>query len=302
MQKVRIRLPATLIGFGPALGGLGLAVSLYCTVEIVQRSDEALVVETEGEGAGRYPLGLRHPVALAMMRVFQSQERAPLGLTISVNNQIPLESGLGAEAAFWTAGFIGASNLLGGVYSRQELIERAARTYGRPDSVVAAVLGGLTAGAWAPDRTLLTCVLPVQPLTLVIALPELPDYAGSARPERVLLADAIANLSQVPLLIDALQSGDLEQLAQTLDDRLLAPALRVRIPGYDEAEAVARRAGAAALALCGGGPALVAFAGANHSRIAAALEIAFENAGVRARTWVVAVDRQGVVVNVARTA
>ncbi len=303
MQKVRVSLPATLTGFGPALSGLGLAVSLYCTVEITQRQDDALVVETDGEGAGRYPLGLRHPVVLAMMRLFQAQERAPLGLTVAVNNQIPLDSGLGAEAAFWAAGFIGASNLLGGVYSRQQLVERVARTLGQPDGVAASILGGLTASAWgAEGKRLQTGALPVMPMTLVIALPEVHDYAGWSWPERVSLADAIANLSRVPILLEALRAGDLDRLAQVLEDRLLAPALTARIPGYEEARSVAGRAGAAALTLCGGGPALAVFAEANHSRIAAALEIAFENAGVRARTWVVAVDRQGVVVNVARTA
>ena len=115
MQKIKIRLPATLTDFSPGLRSLGLAISLYTQVELIPRHDDKLIVESEGDGAGHYTLSLQHPVVLGMIRVFQRLECAPLGITIRVQNAIPLNSGLGAEDALMAAGVVGASNLLGGV-------------------------------------------------------------------------------------------------------------------------------------------------------------------------------------------
>ncbi|MDQ7035448.1 MAG: hypothetical protein Q9P01_11600 [Anaerolineae bacterium] len=79
MQKIKIRLAATLTDFSPGLRSLGLAISLYTHVEMIPRDDDQLIVETEGKGAGYYALGLRHPVVLGMIRVFQRLERTLLG-------------------------------------------------------------------------------------------------------------------------------------------------------------------------------------------------------------------------------
>lgn len=298
MRKIKITLPATATSLGPGLNSLGLALGLYCTVEITERRDETLLVETAGEGAGRYSVGLRHPVALGMMRVFQQQERAPLGLTVRVINHIPPDSGLGAEATLWVAGMIGANNLLGNPYSRRAVLDLAARVTRQPDSAVTAILGGLTASILDGD-TLIYRAFSAAPLTVVVALPQLEQYAADTHPERVPLADALFNLGRVPLLLDALRDGDLKLIAQVLQDKLRLPHLKPQLPGYDRAVEMALQTGAAAVTLCGGGPALIAFADSEHRRIATAIELAFENAGVAARSWVLPVDTQGVVVSMA---
>jgi len=299
MYKVKITLPAAVTNLGPGLNSLGLALGLYTTVEISRRNDEALVVETEGEGAGRYGIGLRHPVALAMMRVFQKQERAVLGLTVKISNHIPIDSGLGAEAAFWVAGVIGANNMLGAVYNRVQILEITAQVSGMPTQTVTSILGGLTTSLLSGDA-LTYRALPTAGFMVIVALPELDSYdVTKVKPERVPLYDALYNLSRTPLMVDALRGGDLKLLGQVLDDRLHVPYIKSHVTGYDHVVEMARRAGAQAVTLCGDGPAMMAFADNNHKKIATTMEVAFENAGVRARTWVVSVDTQGVVVSVA---
>ncbi|MBI5669481.1 MAG: homoserine kinase [Chloroflexi bacterium] len=301
MRKIKITLPATATSLGPGLNSLGLALGLYCTVEVSERRDETLLVETEGEGAGHYPVGLRHPVVLGMMRVFQQQERAPLGLTVRINSRIPPDSGLGAEAAFWVAGIIAANNILNNPYARPQVLEMAARYSRQPDSAVTTILGGLTASLLDGD-TLIYRAFSAAPLTVAVVLPELHDYAAEVRrgrPERIPMADALYNLSRAPLLAEALRAGDLSLIAQVLHDKLRLPHLKPHIPGYDRAVDVALRTGAAAVTLSGDGPAIIAFADSDHRRVATTMEVAFENVGVKARSWVLPVDTQGVVVSVA---
>src|SRR5262249_15223 len=130
----------------------GLALSLHMTVDVTERSDQSLVVEGGGEGAGEYKDGLRHPVMLGAIRVFQKMERAPLGMTIRVGNEIPLNSRLGGEAGFGVAGVIAANNLLGNPFKREQTLQIAAEASQQsPDGVVTAMLGGLTASLLRPD-------------------------------------------------------------------------------------------------------------------------------------------------------
>ncbi len=299
MRKVTIRLPAVITDLGAGVGTLGLAVGLYTTIEIAERRDHQLIVETEGEGAGHYSTGLRHPVVLAMMRVFQKLERAPLGFTVRLTNDIPLEGGLGAEAAFLVGGLIGANNLLGSPFTRTELLQLAAQISRRPDSITATLLGGLTTGI-LEGETLIYRTLTVKSIKLVIIVPDIEAYTDAVRatiPQRVLYEDAAHNLQRLPLLIEGLRSGDLQLIQRGLADKLQAQYLIPRLTGYAHVVEVARRAGAVAVGICGSGPALVAFTEAHHDALAQVLVTAFENTGVDARAWVVSVDTQGVVIS-----
>jgi homoserine kinase len=306
MHKIKIRLPATTTSLGPGLNSLGLALGLYVTVEISARDDDALVVETEGEGVEHYRTDLQHPVVLALIRMFQRLERAPLGLSIKVDNHIPLNSGLGAEAAFTVAGIIAANNLLGNVFDRDEILKIAVETDHVPDpsgfhegnGMLAAILGGLATSTLA-ESSLIHCTLPIAPFQIIVVLPELPDYTGEATiPERVPLADMLHNLSRVPLLVKTLESGNLGLLGQVLDDSIRQPLLAPSIPGYDRVVRAAHNNGGLAVTLSGEGPALLVFAEDNHAAIAEAMAAAFLHEGVEARTWVLPVDTQGLVLSV----
>jgi homoserine kinase len=303
MRRVKVTLPAVATDIGPGQDGLGLALGLHTVVEFSERRDRQLVVDTRGEGAGRYSVGLQHPVVLAMIRVFQRLERACLGVHIIVDNHIPVESGLSAETAFHVAGVIGASNLLGSPLSREEALAFAVETGGRPVSVAAAVLGGLAAG-FTDDAGLIYRRLAAPPLKVIIALPEVEMYSRRARgavPDRAALSDALANISRVPLLVEGLRVGDAALIARALDDRLRQPKLTAHITGYGHVAEIARRAGALGIAVCGGGPALIAFADTRHQLVAAAIAEAFDHAGVKARAWVLPVDTQGVVISAAQS-
>jgi homoserine kinase len=223
-----------------------------------------------------------------------------LGLNVRVNNHIPLDSGLGAEAAFWVAGVIGANNMMGTVYKREQILEIAAHISGLPSQVVTSVMGGVTA-SFVNANEVIYRALPAAPILVVIALPNLPNYASESakvKPDRVTLTDALFNLSRVPLLVEALRVGDLHLIGQLMDDRLHVPYLKPHITGFDHVAEMARRAGALAVSLSGDGPAVIAFAERDHKTIAATMQEAIENSGVKARTWVVPVDTQGIVVSV----
>jgi homoserine kinase len=84
-------------------------------------------------------------------------------------------------------------------------------------------------------------------------------------PASVPLRDAVANLSRLPLLVQALVQGRFHYLRELTADRLHEPH---RMPLYREFEALKAAgfaAGAAAVTLSGAGPTMLAIAPADHA-------------------------------------
>jgi len=300
VQKIKIRLPATLTDFGPVYHNLGLAISLYANIEIAPREDDRLIVETEGQGAGDYALGLRHPVVLGMMRFFQRIEQAPLGITVHVKNDIPLNSGLGAEVAFVTAGVIGANNLMGNRYNRQELIKLAAEISGAPASAITAILGGLTTYV-RKEEELYYCSLPLTSFKIIVAVPDVEGYQAPTLEETLPRSRVLDSMSRIPLLQEALRQGDVQMLAELVDVNLLKNAIQQRLSGYRHVAEVARLAGSTAVMTSGGGPAMIFLTEQRHDRIAEVIETAFGNLDIPVEVFVVPLDTQGIVISMMQT-
>ena len=302
MRRIKIALPATITDLGPGIGGLGLALGLHTIVEISERADDQLHVETAGEDAGRYSVGLRHPVVLGLMRVFQRREQTVLGLNLRIDNKIPHSAGLGIETAYMVAGIVGANNLLGNPYDRAAMLRICAEETRRPEQATASILGGLTSSLLDGDH-LIYRSLPVAPMQIIIAVPDADDFAEAVRgkiPERIHLRDALDTLARLPLLIEALRAGDLALLRQVGASSLYTPYVKPLVTGFEAAVEAAESAGAGAVLLTRSG-ALVAFANSHHARIAQAMIDTLAEAGARARAWTLPIDRQGIVISVAQT-
>ena len=76
-------------------------------------------------------------------------------------------------------------------------------------------------------------------------------------PKEVPYGDAIFNISRTAVLLRALENGDAETISVALHDKLHQPFRRTLIPGFDEAEALARDCGCVAFFLSGAGPTLL---------------------------------------------
>lgn len=299
MHKISVSVPAVCTNLGPGYDVLGLALNLRTTVEMALREDDRFSIQVRGEGEERLPEDLYNPAMMAAIALFQALERAPAGLSVMCASRIPLDVGLSARVALTVGGLTAANNLLGSPLSREDLIALAGQLSGRPEAVVAAMRGGLS--VCSASGGLLYRTLDIEPLLVVLAIPELPRYPQRGRddlPQAVPLGDAVHNIGRALLVVEALRDGDFELLDKALSDHLHEPYRRADIPGYREVVEAARRAGASGVALCGAGPALAAFAAREHAAVEHAMADAFERAGVSARTLTAAVDTQGVLINV----
>ncbi len=302
MKKVTVSVPASTANLGPGFDCLGLALSLRNTIEFYETA-QGLEIDVEGEGEDRVALDATNLIARAADRVFEKVGRRPEGLRLHAVNGIPVGSGLGSSSSAIVGGLAAANALVDGRLTREELLRLACEIEGHPDNVAAALFGGLMLVS-ANGEELLSKSLPIPPLKVVIALPEMRLPTAEARaalPAQVPFKDAVFNIGRALFTVQALTQADFELLRFAMTDRLHQPYRKALIPGFDDVMAAARKAGAAAAALSGAGPALVAFAPDRHWDIAAAMKAAFEAAGLGCRTFVLPVDRQGVQVQVSVT-
>ena len=160
-----------------------------------------------------------NPVMAVAIRLFQALEQAPPGLNVVCANAIPLDAGLGARTALIVGGLVGANNLLGGPFQREELIQLAAELSAEPAAVVTAIRGGLGVCAEGPDGLLYRSV-EITPLRVVVALPLLPDTSHACATPAARAAAMPCTIPATPRYIEALRSGDFRLLRHTVIDRL----------------------------------------------------------------------------------
>lgn len=257
--------------------------------------DDGFDMNIEGEGADRLQADRDNLIARAAQVVWERLGQRPPGLRVKAANGIPLSSGLGSSAAATLSGLLAANALSGDALSRLDLLQLAHRIEGHPDNAAAALFGGLTLIS-ADGRDPLVQTLEVPPIAVAVALPDVrlsTHEARKALPARVPLSDAVFNIGRALFVARALQAGDFDLLGRAMDDRLHQPYRRKLIPGFDAAEGAAREAGAAAVALSGAGPSLIAFAPDRHAEIAQAMKIAFGARSLQCRTFVLPVDQHG---------
>ena len=292
-MKILVKVPATSANLGPGFDALGLALDLWNEAAFAPADD--FRVEIEGEGANRLPKDQRNSIVDAALQVYKMVGKTCNGLHVHCINRIPLTSGLGSSSAAMLTGLLGANALLGEPFSRDELLKVAVENEGHPDNVAPAMLGGLVASAIV-DGKIITRKMNVGAMAITIVTPDFhfpTKQARAALPKQIPMKDAVHNISRAVLVTKALECGDLELLAQVMDDALHQPYRLPLIPGACEAMDAAKKAGAAAVALSGAGPSLIAFSAKKDSAIGEAMKRAFEPVGLSARVFELEVSEEG---------
>jgi homoserine kinase len=294
---VTVRVPATIANFGPAFDVLGVAVTIYNTVQV--DSAAAAVIDVAGQGKGTVPEDPSNLVYRAAAAVAARAGR-PGAFALRCHNDIPPGRGLGSSAAAIVGGAVAANELLGRPLSRDDLLDLAWRLEGHPDNVAPALLGGAVLTDVSDGSARWTRITPAWDVRLVVAVPEFSVATARARaalPAQVPFADAVANVSRTAWLVTAMLTGQVDLLALGMDDRLHQPYRRSLVPGMEEAFAAARSAGAYGAALCGSGPSVLAVAPpARADLVGRRMVEMFAGMGHAARYLQVNVDAQGAIV------
>lgn len=229
--KVTVQVPASSANLGPGYDTLGIALSLYDTVEVeVTRS--GLEVEIFGEGAEDLPRDGSHLVVKAIRSALKAADVEVSGLRVVCTNNIPQSRGLGSSASAAVAGVAAGNGLAGFPLSEQQIVQLSSAFEGHPDNAAASVLGNAVVswttvpvdGRSLPEYRAAT--LDVHPSIKATAL--VPDFHASTQavrrvlPSHVTHADAAFNVSRTAVNVAALTTYP-DLLWEGTRDRLHQP-------------------------------------------------------------------------------
>ena len=289
-MHITIRVPATSANLGPGFDSLGLALDLWN--EAVIRLAIEYSARVNGEGTERLSPGENNLIIRSAQKLAETVGKRLPPFHLYCINRIPLSSGLGSSAAAKLTGLLGANLLLGKPMSTEEILNLATGMEGHPDNVAPALLGGLVVSTWENGKVFARRIhlegKSASSIHITVVLPDFHFSTGQARaalPEQVALKEAVHNIGRAMLVTEAFRQVDLDLLGKAMTDTLHQPHRLSLIPGAQQAMDAAKGAGAAAVALSGAGPSLIAFSSNRDMAIGEAMARAFQEAGLRARTF-----------------
>lgn len=256
---IKVKVPATTANMGPGFDSIGMALGLYNIVYAEEIAEGLEIIIQDGNPD--IPTDETNLIYKTICAFYETIGQEVPGLRIIQQDSIPHTRGLGSSAACIVAGLHIANALSQSFFSKEELVQMAAQLEGHPDNTTPALLGGMTIGAMNQEDMKYVKVNVAENLHFAVMIPDFTlstELARSVLPKNVPLQDAIFNASRAALLSASMITGDMDNLALAMQDRLHEPYRSSLIPHMNEILEKANFYGAKGTFLSGAGPTLIA--------------------------------------------
>ncbi len=283
---MRITVPATSANIGPGFDSVGVALSKYLTIDILEAADSWFIAH-DLEDIPSDETNLLIQTALQV-----KPDLAPHRLKMT--SDIPLARGLGSSSSVIVAG-IELANQLGKLdLSNETKLEIATEIEGHPDNVAPAIYGNLVVSSYLNHE--LNHVVADFPEASFVAF--IPDYELKTSDSRGVLPDnlsykeAVAASSVANVAVAALLTGDLETAGRAIEGDLFHERFRQPLVSeFSEIKAIGAQKGAYATYLSGAGPTVMLLTAKGQE---AALKEAIDSLVLSGETHILSVDTKGV--------
>lgn len=250
-----IKVPASTANLGPGFDSVGLALSLYITLE-VEQADRWEVIPLSEELKAFPSDESNMMISIALNTAKQFGKTLP-PCQVRVKSDIPLARGLGSSASAIVAGIELANYLAKLGLTKEEKLELATKIEGHPDNVGASIFGGLVIGSMSKEGTELVHASNVN-FDVVAVVPSeelLTKEARGVLPDQMPFYDSVQAGSVSNVMIAALLSGNLRLAGKMMSKDLYHQPYRKKlVPHLVELEEHAPKLGAYGVALSGAGP------------------------------------------------
>jgi homoserine kinase len=258
LLPIHLRLPATSANLGPGFDALGLAMSLYLTIDAAVH--ETFQIDATGRDAALCAALDDNLILTTYESILKVAGREVHPLKIKLHNEIPLGMGCGSSAAALLAGVVLANHFGGLGWISQQILEEACRREGHPDNVAACWLGGMTASAMLQEKVVTATFGLKLPWRLVLALPSTSLSTSKARallPATYSRADAVANVQNTALLVSAFALERPELLQAAMADFIHQPYRQEACPLLPLLLPLSGHPGVYGVSLSGAGPSVL---------------------------------------------
>lgn len=250
---MRITVPATSANVGPGFDSVGIAVSKYLTIDVLEAQENWWIEHDLGEEIPSDEENLLLQTALQV-----ASDLPPHRLKMT--SEVPLARGLGSSSSVIVAG-IELANQLGNLcLSDEEKLEIATKIEGHPDNVAPAIFGNLVVASYVDQRTN-HLVLPFPECALVAFVPNYELKTSDSRnvlPSEWTYKEAVAASSIANVAIAALAKGDLRIAGKAIEaDRFHERYRQQLVAEFPQVKDLAHQHEAYATYLSGAGPTIM---------------------------------------------
>lgn len=224
-----IKIPATSANLGSGFDSIGVALDLYSTFKISAKEislknniDDIKFKFVGDDKEFSNKDNLVYKSYLFARKEIESK-RVPKEITIYSENNIPISRGLGSSATCVVAGVIMAFEIEKRSYSKKDILNIANKIEGHPDNVAPAIYGGMRTSIQRDGKVYSLNINIHDDLNFCAIVPNYKfstEVARKALPEKIDFKDAVFNISNVSLLIAALENKEYDLLKFALEDKL----------------------------------------------------------------------------------
>ena len=247
---MRITVPATSANVGPGFDSVGIAVSKYLTIDVLEAQENWWIEHDLGE------------------EIPSNEENLLLQTALQVASEVPLARGLGSSSSVIVAGIELANQLGKLTLSDEDKLEIATKIEGHPDNVAPAIFGNLVVASYVDQQTN-HLVLPFPECALVAFVPNYELKTSDSRnvlPSEWTYKEAVAASAIANVAIAALAKGDLRVAGKAIEaDRFHERYRQQLVVEFPQVKEVAHQHDAYATYLSGAGPTIMTLLPVEHA-------------------------------------
>ena len=284
---MRITVPATSANVGPGFDSVGIAVSKYLTIDVLEAQENWWIEHDLGEEIPSNEENLLLQTALQV-----ASDLPPHRLKMT--SEVPLARGLGSSSSVIVAGIELANQLGKLTLSDEDKLEIATKIEGHPDNVAPAIFGNLVVASYVDQQTN-HLVLPFPECALVAFVPNYELKTSDSRnvlPSEWTYKEAVAASAIANVAIAALAKGDLRVAGKAIEaDRFHERYRQQLVVEFPQVKEVAHQHDAYATYLSGAGPTIMTLLPVEHAE---AFAKDLESKGLNGQVFSLKIDTTGV--------
>lgn len=307
MNEILVHAPATVSNVVCGFDCLGFALSKPYDEVRIRKIDKAEIRIVHLDDFGLPTDRLKNVAGVALQALMDAAE-IDHGFEVEITKHIKPGSGIGSSSASSCGAVVAANHLLGGRFTKTQLVEFAmegenlASGARHADNVAPTIFGGFVLVRSVDPLDVVKIEHPE--LFVTVIHPQIEIRTADARailPKDVPLRDAVKQWSNLGSLVAALSQKDISLMARSMEDLIVEPVRKTLIPGFDDVKKAALDAGALGGGISGSGPSMFMLSESEDAakRVESAMSEAYSRTGISFNMHVSGIEPSGVkVVNI----
>jgi homoserine kinase len=302
MKEITVHAPATVANLVCGFDVLGLCLAEpYDIMQVRLLDKKQVIIRTTDD----FPLPSDPALNTAGAPLLEmlAALKQDVGFEVVITKRIKPGSGIGSSAASAAGAVVAANELLGNIFTKEELVrfamfgEKVASGVKHADNIAPCIYGGVTL-----IRSIFPLdIIPISSPALFVSVlhPQIEVRTSDAREilrKEVLLKDAIRQWGNIAGLVAGLMKNDYDLIGRSLEDVIIEPVRAILIPGFDRIKTECKTAGAIGGGISGSGPSIFMLSKdeATAKDVAGVMKSVYDHIGVNYHIYVTTINRQGV--------